>query len=243
MVGFLINSIKIVFLLGFLILIHESGHFIIAKLCKIRVNQFSIGFGPILWQRQGKETIYQLRLIPLGGFVSMEGEEEPSENEGSFSNASIPKRMAIIVAGASVNIIFGILLYFFLVLNMVGFNDAISNTLSFLSSIFENLKNLFTHGINPNELMGVVGISNVVANTSSFQNYLYILSLISLSLGITNLLPFPPLDGWKFVVLLLEAIRKKPLKEKTEATIQTVGFYILIGLSIYVMFNDFTRIF
>ena len=63
--GFIISAIKIIFLLGFLILIHESGHFFVAKLCKIRVNEFAIGFGPTIWKKQGKETKYALRLIPL----------------------------------------------------------------------------------------------------------------------------------------------------------------------------------
>ena len=65
MLEFVINALKIIFLLGFLVLIHEGGHFIVAKLCKIKVNQFAIGFGPTILKKQGKETLYALRLIPL----------------------------------------------------------------------------------------------------------------------------------------------------------------------------------
>ena len=65
MIGFLIAAIKIIVLLGFLIFIHELGHFSIAKLCKIKVNEFAIGFGPTIWKKQGKETKYALSLIPL----------------------------------------------------------------------------------------------------------------------------------------------------------------------------------
>ena len=65
MIRFLIAAIKIIVLLGFLIFIHELGHFSIAKLCKIKVNEFAIGFGPTIWKKQGKETKYALRLIPL----------------------------------------------------------------------------------------------------------------------------------------------------------------------------------
>jgi len=61
----IISAVKIIFLLGFLIIIHEGGHFIIAKLCKVKVNEFAIGFGPTIWRKQGKETKYALRLIPL----------------------------------------------------------------------------------------------------------------------------------------------------------------------------------
>ena len=99
MISVIITILKIAFILGFLVFIHEGGHFLVAKLCKIKVNEFAIGFGPTIWKKQGKETKYALRLIPLGGFVNMEGEEERSEKEGSFSKASIPKRIAIVAAG------------------------------------------------------------------------------------------------------------------------------------------------
>ena len=115
MISFIINAIKIIFLLGFLILIHEGGHFLVAKLCKVRVNEFAIGFGKVIWSRQGKETKYSIRIIPLGGFCSMEGEDEESDAVGSFSKVSVWKRMAIVFAGATVNIIFGILVYFVLI--------------------------------------------------------------------------------------------------------------------------------
>ena len=65
MIAFIISAIKIIFLLGFLITIHELGHFTVAKLCKVKVNEFAIGFGPTIWKKQGKETKYSLRAIPL----------------------------------------------------------------------------------------------------------------------------------------------------------------------------------
>ncbi len=115
MIGFIVTALKVIFLLGFLIFIHEGGHFLVAKLCKVKVNEFAIGFGPTIWKSKNTKTKYALRLIPLGGFVSMEGEEERSEAEGSFSKTSIPKRIAIVMAGGLVNIIFGLLVYFVLV--------------------------------------------------------------------------------------------------------------------------------
>lgn len=114
MLDFLIAALKIIFILGFLVLIHEGGHFLIARLCKVKVTEFAIGFGPTIWKKQGKETKYALRLIPLGGFVNMVGEEERSEEEGSFSKASIPRRIAIVAAGGLVNIIFALIVYFIL---------------------------------------------------------------------------------------------------------------------------------
>ena len=71
---FFINAFKIVFLLGFLIFIHEGGHFLAARLSKVKVEEFSIGFGPKIFKKKGKETEYSLSLIPFGGYVKMTGE-------------------------------------------------------------------------------------------------------------------------------------------------------------------------
>lgn len=255
MISFLINALKIIFLLGFLILIHEGGHCIVAKLCKVKVNEFAIGFGKVIWQKQGKETKYSIRMIPLGGFCSMEGEEEASDSEGSFSKASVWKRIAIVVAGAAVNIIFGIIVYFVLV-STVGlqFADPTKDTFfnriyygsqrtgAFIESIFESIKMLFTGGVKTDQMVGIVGISEVVVQTSKLVDYIYLLSVISVSLGVTNLLPIPALDGGKILVLLIEIIRRKPMKVETEAKIQLIGFSILIALSLFVTYNDILRI-
>ena len=240
---FLINALKIIFMLGFLIFIHEGGHFTVAKLCKIKVNEFAIGFGPTIWKRQGKETKYALRAIPLGGFVSMEGEDEDSENERSFSKASIPKRIAIVAAGAIVNIIFGLLVYFILV--AVVYKNiplAFEATGSFMVELLNSIKMLFTGHVGIDDMSGPVGISGIVAQTTTFINYIYIIAIISISLGITNLLPIPALDGGKILILIIEAIRRKPLNKELEVQMQLIGFSILIALSLIVTYNDILRI-
>ena len=66
--GFILTALKIIIILGFLVLIHETGHFLVARLCKIKVNEFSIGFGPLIWKKETKNTIYAIRLIPLRWF-------------------------------------------------------------------------------------------------------------------------------------------------------------------------------
>ena len=241
--GFIINAIKIIFLLGFLVLIHEGGHFIVARICKIIVNEFSIGFGPIIWKSKNTLTQYSLRLIPLGGYVSLEGENEKSDKDGSFSEASIPKKIAVVLAGGLVNIIFGIVIYFILILIKTNIQTALVNTREFFSSIFESLKLLFTGNVGMEQLMGPVGISDIVIKTNGISNYIYMLATISLSLGVTNLLPLPPLDGGKVIIYIIEWIRRKPLKEKAEIGIQMAGFAFLIGLSILVTYNDITRFF
>ena len=416
MLTFILSAIKIIFLLGFLVFIHELGHFTVAKLCKIKVNEFAIGFGPTIWRKQGKETKYALRLFPLGGFVSMEGEEERSEDSRSFSKASIPKRIAIVIAGATVNIIFGLTIYFilsattgtyisneidttingyaaqnvgiqsgdkiieinekkinskndlnkiieksngeelnlkiqrneeilelktkptevktkvtgiyldenckiaavekgssserqgiqandklvkvnhqeinqnrdkalelisqkgvntmlltiqrgkeeinieltpdyvskyYLGVNLKAAPDTFINrcinggmeTKEFMFSIIDNLKQLFTGNVGIDQMMGPVGISEAVAKTNGVYEFIYMLALISLSLGITNLLPIPALDGGKILILIIEAIRRKPLKEQTEINIQLLGFSLLIALSIFITYHDIIRIF
>ncbi|MBR6504763.1 MAG: site-2 protease family protein [Clostridia bacterium] len=243
MITFLINAIKIIFLLGFLVLIHEGGHFLVAKLCKVKVNEFAIGFGPTIWKKQGKITKYAVRLIPLGGFVSMEGEEEHSEEEGSFSKASIPKRIAIVLAGGLVNILFGTIVYWILASIVLGnLGLGFKSLINFLLGMVESLKMIFTGKVFADQLMGPIGISTVIAGTTGMQDFVYLLSLISVSLGVTNLLPVLPLDGGKVIILIIEAIRRKPLKEKFEIGLQMAGFIFFIGLSIYVAYNDILRI-
>ena len=255
MISFIINAIKIIFLLGFLILIHEGGHFTVAKLCKVRVNEFAIGFGKVIWQKQGKETKYSLRLIPLGGFCNMEGEDEESDAEGSFSKSSVWRRMAIVVAGATVNILFGILVYFILVSTVgIQFLDPAKDTIlnriyygakgtgEFIATIFDSMKMLFSGGLQTDQMVGIVGISEVVVQTNGIINYLHLLAVISVSLGVTNLLPIPALDGGKILILLIEVIRRKPMKLETEAKIQLIGFSILMALTIFGTYNDILRI-
>ncbi len=110
---------------GVIITIHEFGHFVFAKLFGVKVNEFAIGMGPTILKKQGKETKYALRLLPIGGFVSMEGEEEESEDSRAFCNQKTWKRMIIIAAGATFNIILGIIVCFFLVgsEDLVGTNQ------------------------------------------------------------------------------------------------------------------------
>ncbi len=239
----IISAIKVIFLLGFLIFIHEGGHFTVAKLCNVKVNQFAIGFGPKIIEFKGKETLYALRLIPLGGFVSMEGENGDSNEERAFNNASILKRIAIVVAGATVNIIFGLILYFILASIIYGnIGMAFKALANYFYALIESIRMLFTGNVGINDLTGPVGISGMVSQTASIKEYIYMMSIISTSLGITNLLPLPALDGGKIVLLIIEAIRKKPLKQETEIQLQLLGFSILIVLALVVTCNDIIRI-
>ena len=95
---------------GVIVIIHEFGHFFVAKLCGIKVEKFAVGMGPVLLKKQIGETEYSLRLFPIGGFCAMEGEDENSSDTRAFNNKSIPKRFAVLVAGATMNPILGLIL-------------------------------------------------------------------------------------------------------------------------------------
>lgn len=244
----MITAIKIVFLLGFLIFIHEFGHYTVAKLCKVRVNEFSIGFGPKIFSKNKNETEYEIRLIPLGGYVALEGEDELSDKEGSFNKASIRDRIAIIASGAIVNILFGLALYFVIlqiryidVMNssfLAGTKYAISSLGKLIIELFKEIGYLFSGKFSLNDMTGPVGISNMISKTNGIVEFLYLLSIISISLGVTNLFPFVPLDGGKIVLLIIEAIRKKELPENFVINLNMIGMFILIMLSVAVTFND-----
>ena len=248
----MLTAVKIIFLVTFLVLIHEGGHFIVSKLCKVKVNEFSIGFGPQLLKKQKGETLYSIRAIPLGGFVRLEGEEEESESENSFSKASIPKRIAILLAGGMVNIILGLLIY--LVLITIRYvmvrNSGITEALNFGFSacgemIIEMAKGIgmiFTGKVTLDDMTGPIGISSMVSKTNGFIEFAYLLSIVSISLGITNLLPIVPLDGGKILLLIIEAIRKKPLNKEFEMKLQATCFLLIIILSIIIAYRDILKL-
>lgn len=107
-----------------IILIHEAGHFIAARLMKIKVNEFSIGMGPKLFQFTRKETKYTLRLLLFGGYCSMEGEDSESEDKNAFVNKKVIQRIFVVIAGALMNLILG----FIIVVTIVSTSDLVGTT-------------------------------------------------------------------------------------------------------------------
>lgn len=97
---------------GVLILVHEGGHFFAARLCDVKVNEFAIGMGPKLLKKQGKETLYTLRALPLGGYCAMEGEDEDTGDARAFSVKPKWMRIVITLAGAAMNFLIGLLMLF-----------------------------------------------------------------------------------------------------------------------------------
>ena len=108
-----------------LVIPHEWGHMIVAKLCGVKVNEFSVGMGPLLFQRKKGDTMYSVRLLPLGGFCAMEGEEEAVDSPTSYSSKSNLQKIAILLAGVTMNILLAVLVSI-IVVAIAGFP---SNTL------------------------------------------------------------------------------------------------------------------
>ena len=99
-----------ILLFSFLIFIHELGHFLAAKLSGVQVNEFSLFMGPAIFKKQVGETLYSIRTIPMGGYCAMEGEDADTDNPRSFQKAALWKRLIILVAGAAMNFVAGVLL-------------------------------------------------------------------------------------------------------------------------------------
>ncbi|MBQ7793712.1 MAG: site-2 protease family protein [Clostridia bacterium] len=94
-----------------MISLHELGHFTIAKLCGVEVSEFAIGMGPAIFKKQGRETLYSVRILPIGGYCKLEGEDDVSDNPRAFCNQKLWKRFAVVVAGAVVNVVLGFVIF------------------------------------------------------------------------------------------------------------------------------------
>ena len=283
----ILTVIKIVFTLGFLIFIHEGGHFIVAKLCKVKVKEFAIGFGPKIYQKQGKETLFTLRLVPLGGFNNLDDtpetprddeteeekierirrDKEREEDSRNFRNAKNWKRFLIVLAGGVVNIVFGLLVLFIIFTSTceknngkiifdengnpeliqtedANFGDSLFyggyQTKQYIIEMGKSIAKIFSGNIKSEDVTGPVGIGKAISQTEDVKDFAYLLAVISVSLGVTNLLPIPALDGFKLIMIIYEAIRKKKIDPVKEANLQLIGFSILIILSIFVTWHDIT---
>ena len=335
-----------ILIFGLLIFIHEGGHFLFARLFKVTVNEFSIGMGPKLVSKKSKKSgiSYSLRAFPIGGFVSMAGEDEESDDPNALNKKPVWQRMIIVAAGGVVNLVAGILVMFILVFSStsmglgsttvaefrdgalsqssglkagdtivevegrnvhiadelvyeimrlgiepvdltvvrdgektviedvefpqmseqgVAFGDAdfyvygqertFTNLVkhSFYRStytvrmIWESLYDLVTGRYGIEAVSGPVGLTEALtqaAQTGSY-NFIYLVVVISMNLGVMNLLPLPALDGGRLVFLLIEAVRRKPINPKVEGVIHTAGLALLMLLMIFICVKDVIKLF
>ncbi|MEA1974482.1 MAG: RIP metalloprotease RseP [Bacillota bacterium] len=106
----MLTAVSFIFVFGLIVFFHELGHFLLARINDVTVHEFSLGMGPKILSKQGKETLYVLRIFPIGGYVRMEGEDEESDVEGSFSSKKPLNRLSIIAAGPVMNFLLSIVL-------------------------------------------------------------------------------------------------------------------------------------
>lgn len=337
-----------------IVVIHEFGHFIAAKLNRIQVNQFAVGMGPKLLHFQKGETEYSLRLFPVGGFCAMEGEDQSSDNPNAFEKKPVWRRMTVILAGPFMNLVLGFLLIVILLCtaqkvpsltiarfaettnaagetvtaaesersglqvgdkivaidgshifstsdliyklqttdtetyditvkrdgkrvtieNVTFHNDntdglldfavegkpknpvtivsyAAKDTVATAKLIWMSLVELVSGKYGLQDLSGPVGTVSVIEQAASsgdnflewFQSVINLTIFITVNVGVFNLLPIPGLDGSRFVFLLIEAIRRKPIAKEREALVHFIGMAALFLLMILVTIQDVGRFF
>lgn len=336
-----------IFILGFLVFFHELGHFLLARKAGIVVEGFSIGFGPALLKWQGKETLYSIKLIPLGGSCQMKGEDLEDTSEGSFYAASVGGRFLAVLAGPIFNISLGLILGIILVL-MNGYQKPMIHTvreqtpayeagmkvgdeiieisgtkihnpayvsiltnqlegkevsykvrrderiltfnitpaydkelsyyyigvsvgqlekanlptaikegffevITLMDLTFRGIGSLLTGKVPIQSVSGPVGIIGSVSTTLASQSnsggrillttIFKISMLISVNLGLMNLIPFPGLDGARLIFLMIEGLFKKPISRKVEGYVHMGGMIILFTFMIFIIFKDIFQLF
>lgn len=245
-------------ILGFsvLILVHEAGHCVAAKLCRVQVNEFWLGMGPTLFSRKVGETLYCLKLFPIGGACVMEGEdllEGESASLRSFPRAKRWKRFIILAAGVLMNFLVGYLIMLVLYyvsnpgvpfLRVAG--AALAHSSDYAQLVWRSLYELVTGSVGMDQLSGPVGVTGAMMDmvvNYGFKQYAAMVAFISVNLGVMNLLPIPALDGGRLVFLLIEAVRRKRINPDKEGMVHFVGLMLLMALMVFVMFNDIRQLF
>lgn len=338
----ILTALAAILIFAVMIFVHELGHFIAAKALGVKVNEFALGMGPKIISKQKGETLYSLRLFPIGGFCAMEGEDEETKDERSFSNKKPWKRLIILVAGAAMNIVLGFVLLLGLntfseaymepvitevtarsaadeagimsgdrILKVNGRNvnivadfrweierngnddlrldfvmenngekrkvsvvpDIVDNrpvygikygeikensifatvknsvyeTIFYARVVIDSLFDLIRGRVPISQVSGPVGIVNEIGNAveqaqqtgaEGIINLIGLAILLTVNLGVFNLLPFPALDGGRILFVVIEMIRRKPVPVEKEAIVHFVGIVILLGLSVLIAFKD-----
>ena len=228
-----------VLLIGFLILIHELGHFLAARFVKIPVARFSIGFGRRLCGFRRGETDYCLSVFPLGGYVLPD-----IEDEDQFFRVPAGRRLVFFLSGPLANLLLPLPLFAMLNVLSDGFSLAaititpIVQTWTAVVQLVSSIPMLFTQ---PEAVTGVVGI--VVEGGAfvglSLERAVQFTILLSLNLAILNLLPIPILDGGKIALLVAERIC--PRVRRFQIALALSGLFLLLALMVYATAMDIGR--
>lgn len=380
----MITAIVTIAMFLVMVSLHEFGHFIVGKILGFKILEYAIGFGPKLISVQGRETLYAVRAIPLGGYCKFDGEDGESDSDRAFSNQSVWKRMLVVVAGGIANIILGFILFMIIVpvtspiqtnvvdtvvensyvesagllsgdkiieidgkrvsfynditlatqmfdkdtdTTIVVKRDGKKKTLTFkptedkitysygengidvteaingvqstkfvqygenavkdeskigteetvtryiigfrpqsekvtftnvwgeawnetkfvVKLVYQSLWQMITGKVGLDQMSGPVGIVSEVntAVNSGSRSWLYVLNLVALltiNLGVFNLLPIPALDGGRFFFMLVELIRRKQIPPEKEGMVHAIGMLLLFAFIIVISFSDIMKL-
>ncbi len=233
------SYVCILFTIGLIILIHETGHFIAARLTGIPIERFSVGFGPKLYAHRGKHTEYLISLIPLGGYVL------PATTEADFYKIPVLRRIVFSLGGPVANIGCSLLMLAIALIIQQGFSFTaiFVKPPAILSSqavaIVSALPQLFSR---PESISGIVGIVSQGGKLIGAEplTLLRFGAFLSLNLAIFNLLPIPALDGGKILLFLLEKIH--PRLVKLHMPLALAGWGLIVLLMIYVTILDVQKL-
>lgn len=247
----MLTTLAILLGFGFLIAFHEAAHMLVSKLFGVRVDKFAIGFGPVFFSRKIGETNYELRILPLGGFVQCHGENPESNVKRGFFSLPWWKRALIALAGPVSSLLLGyLIMYVLLLVNGWPLLLGLQKAYEMVTFVFVTTYQFFA-GTLPKELAaqgdGIAGPVMIVKILSdsfkhSLTQFFQVLSLISLSLGMFNLFPLPMLDGGHVFLYTLEGIRGKKWPVKAYVIWNAIGMVLLGGLMIYVIFSDIIKL-
>jgi len=235
-----LSYIVVCLIIGLILLIHETGHFIVARAAKIPVERFSIGMGPRLWGFQKGGTDFCISLIPFGGYVLPQ-----VEAEDDFFKISPLRRICFSLGGPLANLlsVIPMLAVFNIITKGPSFSGIFLHPWMqagiYMERIVTAIPLVFSH---PQQLSGIVGIvsqgSQVV--NSGMAGLLALTAFLSINLAILNLLPIPALDGGQILMTILEKVWPKSVKVRIPLAI--LGWLLLISLMVYTTSKDISRL-
>lgn len=227
------SSLITICILMFSIMVHETGHFVTGKIFNYAIEEYSIGFGPKIFNKNKNGIRYTLRILPIGGYVSFSPE---SKDKRCISEPSLSKFLVLIM-GATFNLIFCILLIT-IIHCMHGYN-IIDSLFSSINAIIITIKDFLPALGNIDNYGSVISIADIISkNTINTEFLLSITASLNLSVAIINLLPIPITDGGKIVINVIELITKKKIPTNIMNVINMVTSMILIAFMVFLIFRD-----
>lgn len=219
--------------ISLIILVHEAGHLLFAKIFDVSAPVFSVGFGPTLFAFPIGETIFKIALFPFGGYVEVNPEELARQ-------PYIPK-MLILFGGIFFNIIFayGVLLYYILRNKLFP-----TSTLLSTKAMKNAASTLFTQQDNSSSTLGPIGIIHVIGKSLIIdpQLYWFVLAILSLNIGLLNILPLPFLDGGKMFLITIETILGTTISTNIVWFVSSIFLMLFVLFITRVTMNDIKRL-